>query len=108
MKSKLAALRSNELLDFVRRYYSAQPEPSPLILSSNIPSAAWRVIQPKHQRSMHERAQSIQEDSAFKHHLLPLMTCEGSDMPLSLTIQQESNAELTRWEESYQAFKSCG
>jgi hypothetical protein len=31
MKSKLAALRSNELLDFVRRDHPASPEPSWLI-----------------------------------------------------------------------------
>jgi hypothetical protein len=38
---------------------------------------------------------------------LGLKTCEGSDVPLSLTIQQESNARIEPTAEGlYQAFKS--
>jgi hypothetical protein len=52
MKDMLIPVGCNELLDFVRRNHSATPEPSPLIVSSRVPTAAWRFIRPKNQCSM--------------------------------------------------------
>jgi hypothetical protein len=40
------------------------------------------------------KAQSMQVGAAHKKSSLPLKTCEGSDVALSLTIQQESNARI--------------
>jgi hypothetical protein len=65
MKEMLSPLRLNELLDFVRRCRSSLLEPSPLILSSNSPIAAWRFISHHHQLSTLARAQSIQATLAF-------------------------------------------
>jgi hypothetical protein len=64
MKEMLSPLRLNELLDFVRRCRSSLLEPSPLILSSNSPIAAWRFISHHHQLSTLARAQSIQATCA--------------------------------------------
>ena len=44
MEAMLSSVRFNELLDFVRRDHSSLPEPSRLIVSLNIPTAAWRFI----------------------------------------------------------------
>jgi hypothetical protein len=50
MKDKLFAVGFNELLGFVRLSHSVPPEPSMLILSSNIASAAWRFNIHEHQQ----------------------------------------------------------
>jgi hypothetical protein len=60
VKIKLIPLAFNELLGFLPPCHPASPEPSRLILSSNIQNAAWRFILSYHQRSMLERAQIIQ------------------------------------------------
>jgi hypothetical protein len=44
MKGSLAQVGFNELLDFVRRDYSASPDLSRLLLLFNAPDAAWRFI----------------------------------------------------------------
>jgi hypothetical protein len=52
MKAALFALRSNELLGFVRLSHSAFPELPLSILSFNSPTAAWPFNAPYHQRSI--------------------------------------------------------
>ena len=44
IKDMLRRVGFNELLDFVRRDYSSLPEPSWLIVSFDLPNAAWRFI----------------------------------------------------------------
>jgi hypothetical protein len=67
MKATQLALRSNELLDFVRPHHSSLPQPSRLIISSGISNAVWRLISDYHQPSMLARAQSIQDKLAVSY-----------------------------------------
>jgi hypothetical protein len=55
MKGKLIPVGFNEMLGFVRRNYSALPEPSSLILSFNTTSAVGRFNVIEHQLSMTAR-----------------------------------------------------
>jgi len=83
------------LLDFVRRKHPASPEPSMLILSFDVPSAAWRRTLPHHQGSMLARAHIIQATSSLNY------SCGSQDsgrfiQDIDLYIQQESNARINR------------
>jgi hypothetical protein len=60
MKDRLIPLRLNELLDFVRRDYSASPHFSPFIVSSNALTALWRFISTYHQLWILQEAHTIQ------------------------------------------------
>jgi hypothetical protein len=100
----LSRVGLSDLLDFVRLDHYDSPEPSPLILAFDLPTAAWRFISNYHQHSILERAQSIQFGAASS---IPLArkACEGSDASLSPIIQQESNARIDRSAEAlHQAF----
>jgi hypothetical protein len=55
IKGWLIPLASNELLDFVRRDYSAFPDPALTILAFNAPDAAWRFTSPEHQLALSVR-----------------------------------------------------
>ena len=51
---------SNPLLDFVRRDHSIAPEPETLIISSNTPTARWRIISTYRQLWMLREAHTMQ------------------------------------------------
>jgi hypothetical protein len=55
MRSKLARVGLNELLDFVHLSHSSLPGPSALILSFNALTAAGRFNSPIHQLPIHMR-----------------------------------------------------
>jgi hypothetical protein len=77
MKDKLFPVGCNELLDFVRPDHPFSPEPPPLILLSNAPTAAWRFTSSKEELKFLCKAQSIQDQSASKRNFVPLRICEG-------------------------------
>jgi hypothetical protein len=66
MKARLIPLALNELLDFVRRCHSFSHEPSRLILSFNLLTAAGRFVSSKNQRSKLREAHTLQGGAASK------------------------------------------
>ena len=105
MKATLFALAFNELLGFVRLNHSAFPQPSMLILSFDVTSAAWRFILPKPQRllsvrgSEHSGSVSLQDNLSLGKDSGLLFQCfEPDHSTANLTL------ELTRRHITSQAF----
>jgi hypothetical protein len=67
MKAALFPLALNELLGFVGLHHSRAPEPSALIVSSNLSIAAWRFNSAQHQPESLCEAHIIQYSLAFKN-----------------------------------------